>query len=85
MEAMACGKPIITTNVRGSRDLIDNGHCGVVVNLGDNESLIKGFVKLIQDEQLRMHYGNNGRLKIQEYSLANVLNEMETIYSRYLS
>lgn len=84
MEAMASAKPIITTNVRGSRDLVDNGHGGIVVDLGDHEGLIKSFVTLIQDEQLRFNFGKTGQQKIQHYSLFNVLNEMEAIYSLYV-
>ncbi|MDN3019272.1 glycosyltransferase family 4 protein [Paenibacillus sp. BSR1-1] len=84
MEAMAAAKPIITTNVRGSRDLVDNGHCGLVVGLGDNEGLIQSFVRLIEDKQLRINFGRLGQQKIQAYSLGNVLNEMEEIYSRYV-
>jgi len=84
MEAMASAKPIITTNVRGSKDLVGNGQCGMVVDLGDNERLVKSFVTLIHDRQLRMEYGKKGLQNIQNYSLSNVLNEMEEIYSRYV-
>ncbi|MGG1676771.1 glycosyltransferase family 4 protein [Neobacillus sp. NRS-1170] len=84
MEAMACAKPIITTNIRGSKDLVENGHCGIVVNLGDHEHLRKSFITLINDEQLRTVYGKNGQQRIQNYSLMNVLSEMEDIYSRYI-
>jgi len=84
MEAMACAKPIITTNIRGSKDLVDNGQCGLVVDLGDRERLIKSFITLIEDEQLRVNYGKSGRKKIQDYILPTVLTEMEEIYSRYL-
>lgn len=84
MEAMAAAKPIITTNVRGSRDLVDNEKSGMIVDLGNHEHLIRSFVTLIRDEQLRKEYGKHGQKKIQHYSLANVLNEMNEIYSRYV-
>jgi glycosyltransferase involved in cell wall biosynthesis len=84
MEAMACAKPIITTNVRGSRDLVENGQCGIIVNLGDHEHLINSLIALINDDKLRTVYGKNGQKRIQNYSLMNVLNEMEDIYSRYI-
>lgn len=84
MEGMASGKPIVTTNVRGSRDLVDHGSSGIVVNLGDKVQLIKRFTTLIKDKQLRVSYGGKGHEKIQEYNLSNVLKEMDEIYSLYL-
>ena len=84
MEAMACAKPIITTNVRGSRDLIDNLQNGIIVNLGDRKHLINGFIQLINDKKLRNFYGENGKKKILDYEINKVISEMNEIYSYYL-
>jgi len=84
MEAMACGKPIITTNVRGSRDLVEHDSTGIVVDLGNNEDLVNAFSKLLQNEEVRQVYGEAGKVKIQDYSLDNVLKEMDKIYSNFL-
>lgn len=85
MEAMACGKTIITSNVRGSTDLVEHGKSGMTVELNDNENLVKSFIKLLGNEQMRIDFGKQGQRKIQDYSLKNVLHEMDTIYSRYLT
>ncbi len=85
MEAMACGKIVVTTNVRGSRDLVEHESTGMVVGLDDGASLVQSFVTLLQSEQLRLEYGQNGQRKVQNYSLQVVLQEMDEIYSRYLN
>ncbi len=43
MEAMALGKPVVVSNVRGDRDLIQQGENGFLVRLGDIEGLVSCF------------------------------------------
>lgn len=85
MEAMAAGKPVVASNVRGNRDLVEHGRTGFLVELGDVEGLARCLKLLARDENLRLALGNAGREKIKDYSLDKVLSEMEVIYSRYLS
>lgn len=84
MEAMAAGKPVVASNVRGNRDLVEDGRTGLLVELGDVPGLVKALGKLISDPKLRAAMGMAGREKVLDYSLENVLVEMEGIYDRYL-
>jgi glycosyltransferase involved in cell wall biosynthesis len=84
MEAMVSGKPLVVTNVRGSRDLVKHGVNGFVVDLEDDQSLVESFAKLINDKNLREQMGKSSFKEIQSYNLANVLNEMQEIYSHFI-
>lgn len=84
MEAMVCGKPLVVSNIRGSRDLVKQGVNGFLVDLGNDQSLVESFVKLINDKDLREKMGQASLKEIQSYNLAHVLNEMRDIYSRYI-
>ncbi len=84
MEAMAVGKPIIASDVRGSRDLVDDRRTGYLVGLDDEEKLRTRFISLLKDEKARREFGDQARAKIEDYSLTNVLNEMSSIYQRFL-
>lgn len=84
MEAMAAGKPVVATDVRGSRDLVEHGKTGFLVELGDVEGLVSALETLIKNEGLRKSMGKAGLEKIKDYSLDRVLCEMEAIYKRYL-
>lgn len=84
MEAMAAGRPVVATDVRGSRDLVEEGCTGLLVELGDVAGLAAALERLITDPELRAAMGAAGRKKIQDYSLEKVLNEMAAIYERYL-
>ncbi|MBB6284647.1 glycosyltransferase [Geobacillus subterraneus] len=85
MEAMASKKPLVVTNIRGSRDLVQHGVNGFVVDLGDDRALTESFVKLIREPNLREQMGQASFERIQPYRLENVLAEMDDVYSRYVS
>ncbi len=80
MEAMATGLPLVVTDVRGHRDLVDNGENGYVIGCNDVEVFAKSIVKLYEDEKLRYKFGRRGLELVQKYSLESVLKEMESIY-----
>jgi glycosyltransferase involved in cell wall biosynthesis len=84
MEAMACAKPVVATNVRGNRDLIEDGVNGYLIEVGDIEGLAQNIIKLLENDSLAKTMGAKGLEKIESYSLDKVLKEMEAIYDRYL-
>ena len=84
MEGMAVGKPIISTNIRGSAELVSNEQTGFLVNLGDNENLVKRIIELAGNEEMRHKFGEKAKINIEKYSIDNVLKEMEKIYSKLL-
>jgi teichuronic acid biosynthesis glycosyltransferase TuaC len=43
-EAMACGLPVVTTDVGGNREVVDSSEVGLVVPLGDEEALYQALV-----------------------------------------
>jgi glycosyltransferase involved in cell wall biosynthesis len=85
MEAMAAGKPVVATDVRGSRDLVEHEVSGLLVKIGDTQGLADALLRLIRDPELRTQMGRAGQEKIQAYSLDRVLKEMSAIYARYLN
>ncbi len=84
MEAMACARPVVATNVRGSRDLVRDGESGLLVPLGRPEPLAEALLRLIGDRALARRMGAAGREMAQEYALPRVLAEMDDIYRRFL-
>lgn len=85
MEAMACGKPVVASDIRGNRDLINDGETGFLVPLNSVEGLVNALEKLIKDEKLRLRMGRTAVKRIQAYSVEKVLKEMENIYGKFLS
>ena len=84
LEAMATGLPVVATDVRGNRDLVEDGVNGFLVQVGDVDGLAHALLRLLGDQDLRKRMGQAGREKAQAYSLARVLEEMAAVYRRYL-
>lgn len=84
LEAMAAGKPLVATDVRGNRDLVEDGVNGFLVPLGDVGALAFALGRLIGSKELRERMGEESRRKVEAYSLERVLQEMERIYRRFL-
>ncbi|MHA7744962.1 glycosyltransferase family 4 protein [Priestia aryabhattai] len=85
MEAMATGLPLVVTNCRGQRDLVNNEKNGFVVGIDDYEDFANSIEKLYKSEELRQLYGKNSIEKVNLYSLDNVLEELKYIYSIHMN
>ena len=56
IEAMAAGVPTVATNVKGTREVIENGVTGSLVELGDSHGFARAVIDLLQNrgQRLRM-------------------------------
>jgi len=84
MEAMAAGKPVVATDVRGNRDLVRHWDNGLLVPLARPDYLADALLVLLKDRTLAVEMGAAGRELIKEYSLERVLREMDAIYRSFL-
>jgi glycosyltransferase involved in cell wall biosynthesis len=61
IEAMACGRPVVATNVGGLRFTVRDGVDGILVPPSDYEALATACVKLLSDPELANRMGAAGR------------------------
>lgn len=80
MEAMAVGLPIIASDIRGNRDLIENGKGGYLLEPQNEEQFAECISKLFKDEMLREQFEEYNQKKIDEFSLNHVLEKMKELY-----
>lgn len=66
LEAQAAGKPAVAYDVRGSRDIIDHGITGYLVQPCNIDALYESVTKILEDDDLRNKMGVAGRKRIQE-------------------
>ena len=80
LEAMICGKCVMSTNTRGPRELIQNNENGFMFEIGDIKSTANAIEKIYTDERCRSKFENNVVYTADKYLLGNVLNELDSIY-----
>jgi glycosyltransferase involved in cell wall biosynthesis len=66
VEAMACGVPVITTDVFGPREIVRNNHDGVAVPPDDVEALVEAVERLLMDNELRDQLTRNALKSVKE-------------------
>ncbi|OPX94110.1 MAG: Glycogen synthase [Syntrophorhabdus sp. PtaB.Bin027] len=80
LEAMACGLPIVATNVGGIPDIITNGVNGFLVGVKDTEDIANKILILLQDDLARKKISDNNKQIVKKYTWNNVIVELEKIY-----
>ena len=81
IEAMACGLPVIGTDVPGIRDLVRDGETGVLSGTGAEE--LRGAVeRVLGDPGLRERLGREACAAAQELSLERIVDLEEEVLER---
>ena len=81
-EGMTIGKPCITTDAGGPREVVENGVSGIVVPVGDKEALTNAFLQLAADAELRSRYGEKGiRIATEKFSPAEMCEKLMAVYT----
>ena len=61
LEAAACGRPIVATNIPLCQTVVLQGETGLLVPPGDAQALAAALARLVQDSELRRRMGEAGR------------------------
>jgi N,N'-diacetylbacillosaminyl-diphospho-undecaprenol alpha-1,3-N-acetylgalactosaminyltransferase len=81
LEAMSMGRPIVTTNSVGCRDVVEEGKNGFLVPIKDHIALASAIMKLIDNEELRVEMGRYGREKaLREFDAKIIVDKIVLIY-----
>ncbi len=87
LEAMACRKPVISTNLpTGVSWVNQHGKTGYVVSPGNAEELAQCIQHLINNPQLREEMGEAGRMRVeQHFTSAKMAEAMLQVYQEMLN
>jgi len=83
-QAMLCGKPAISFDVDGAREVV-NKNTGRLIEPKNIEQLVEACAELIEDEGLRRRLGENGREFVKEkFSPERMVDTIEAVYRKLL-
>jgi len=85
IEAMACGKPVIATNVGGPSEIIQDQVDGILVPPSSPEAIAQQIIRLIEDRKEARRLGERAReTAVNRFSWRTVAEKYQQLYSELL-
>lgn len=78
LEAMACGTPVMVSNVSSLPEVV--GDAALLANPYSPESIAEGLRRLIQDDKLRTELSRKGSIRADEFNWVNSARVFKKIY-----
>ena len=82
IEAICAGLPIVTTNVSGVSELVEDGKSGYVVPCGDVEQLAQALQKVMVNNALQKEMAECNLKKADMFKLDNIVNQWEQLIQK---
>jgi len=84
-EAMACGKPVVASNVGGLPDQIIDGYNGFLVHPRDPEALANKILYLLENPLEARKMGSNGRrLAVERFDIEKRVDKIVNLYEKLI-
>jgi len=81
IEAMAAGLPTVAVDASGTRDIIEHGKQGFLVE-NDADALAKGIEKLLSDPQRMKRFSNNALKKAGTFDVNQLGKQLVSVYEQ---
>lgn len=75
-EAMALGVPVVSTKTAGPTEIIEHNKYGLLCE-HDDESIYRAVKRMIEEDDLRMHYKEVGIQRAQDFSVKNMVSQFD--------
>lgn len=85
IEGMASGLPVVCTDIRGHRDLVQNGKNGYLFAVDDTAGAESAVLKIYSDRTLRAQMGRKNTDDVKKYSFEIAREKMAALYEKYLN
>jgi glycosyltransferase involved in cell wall biosynthesis len=85
IEAMAAGKPVITTAVSSMPEIVLDGITGRVVAVNDTDQLAGAIIEILSDKKKMLLWGKNGRQRVLDhFTLVKMVDQLEELFHQQI-
>ena len=80
LEASALGLPLITTDMPGCKDVVENEYNGKLVKIKDSNDLYEKIISLAEDQELMNEFSINAKEKVKSFDLDIIVASYDKVY-----
>jgi glycosyltransferase involved in cell wall biosynthesis len=85
IEAQASGKPVVSTNVGGVKDIVEENVTGLLSAVKDIDTFTLNLFNLIEDKTLRESMSNKGQeVVLKQFGYTRLIRDIDTLYTTLL-
>lgn len=85
LEAMASEVPVIATRVGGIPEVVEDGGCGFLFDIGDIDRMAEAAMNVLQDDAERNRLGARGReIALSNFTTDKIIPQYERLYERLI-
>ena len=85
LEAMACGTPVVVSDVGGLSQLVKHNQTGLRVKVNDPNALADAIQKLFADEARRRRIGHSAACYAEDYSWVKIVDQLLAVYREIMN
>jgi len=82
LEAMAGGAAVVASNAGGLPEVIEQGICGYMANVGDVDTMSKYAVEILQEDERLYTFRDAARKQAERFDIHNIVPVYESLYDR---
>jgi len=79
LEAMACGKPVIATNIGGPKEIITNNKNGVLIEPNNPKLLAETILNLLKDKKKMKELGKNAIKRARDFDSKKLASNLSLV------
>jgi N-acetyl-alpha-D-glucosaminyl L-malate synthase BshA len=86
LEAMACEVPVVATRVGGVPEVVEEGGCGYLFEIGDVNGMAEAAIRVLSDDRERERLGRRGReIAVSSFTTEKIIPQYEALYREVVS
>jgi L-malate glycosyltransferase len=82
LEAMAAGAPVVSTNAGGLPEIILQGECGYMAEVGDVEGMSRYALDILSDETTLQRFKKAAKAQAASFDIHKIIPQYEELYER---
>jgi N-acetyl-alpha-D-glucosaminyl L-malate synthase BshA len=84
LEAMAAKVPVISSNAGGLPEIMVDGYCGYMSDIGDIDDMCQKAVSILSDEETLNRFKENALIQAKKFDIEYIVPMYESLYSKLI-